>query len=725
MADGYSNAGADNSQEELRKKQAQIALWLNSTATMRRMFTRDYEYTDGNGRQWAPADRARVIKSKRPALEFNQVLPQVLLVAGMHRDMKLSYVAQPRGIEDARLGEIVIAGLRATADFTRIYRVNDRVTDDATVCGLGVWELLHSFDDAEDMVFGDIIASRIDPRSFIFDPWCLSGRGDMQDAEFVGKFNWYSQEGFIEKYGEKSKRLAVPGDWVTMGKRMIESSSSDLGLGANLEAELWDSETGRIRVATLWGKKPQAVTMLVDHNTGRVFDMPSKQAAQQYLDQIAARVGREAVAQFEPIVSDRSSAVVSKGTADPIPDMETGEPMTFGDPQSAQAHLNLMGQKAGMHVYSQFEVITRKSRVPHWCDMTWGEELDSGPSSFKDRLYPFVPLISQQFTDDPESIMGIVRNLHDPQDEYNKRYSNLLGHLNSNSHSGWFNRKSGGASTSELAKAGSVPGVVIEYTSIKPEQIKPVEISQGHFLLLNVSQQNIRTISGVNADMTGQQNAQTVSGRAIRARQAGGATVMKPRLRRYEECQLDLAKMMVSRIQQFYPPEKMRRIIGVFESAIPLGPQMQPIFSDPLTGNPMPDEQIIEQLSTMRNVNFDLTIQVAPYTDSDRQVQFEKALQLTEITAKAGFPIGPGTIKGLVDLADAPTKFTEGLKRDVMMAAMAGNVGQPEGGAAGAAENAINKTKGGAAGGSAESAGGSPSSGEGMGGTSGGQGVQA
>jgi len=63
MADGYSNAGADNSLEELRKKQAQIALWLNATATMRRMFTRDYEYTDGNGRQWSPADRARVVKS--------------------------------------------------------------------------------------------------------------------------------------------------------------------------------------------------------------------------------------------------------------------------------------------------------------------------------------------------------------------------------------------------------------------------------------------------------------------------------------------------------------------------------------------------------------------------------------------------------------------------------------------------------------------------------------
>lgn len=708
---------------DLERKHQQLATWMSATATMRRFFTRDYEYTDGNGRQWNAVDKQSVQRAKRPALEFNQVLPQVLLVAGMHRDMRMDFIAQPRGIEDARLGEILVAALGAAGDFTRLPRVTDRVTDDATVCGLGVWEILHTFDDADDVVWGDIVCSRIDPRCFVFDPWCLSGRGDMQDASFVGKLMWYTREAFMDKWPDK-QRLATPGDWMSMGKRLFAGSSDDLGLGINLQAEMWDAETGRIRVATLWEKRYEAVTMVVDHNTGRVYDAQSKAQAQAYLSEIASKVGREAVAQFEPIRSDRSSAIVAKGTADPIPDMETGQPMTFADPQSAEAHLNNMAARAGMQVYSSFEIITRKSRVPYWCDVTWDEELASGRTPFRDRNYPFVPLISQNFTDDPESIMGVVRNLHDPQDEYNKRYSNLLGHLNSNSHSGWFNRKAGGAKTSELAKAGSVPGVVIEYQTIKPEQIKPVEISQGHFMLLTLSQQNIRVISGVNSDMTGQTNAQTVSGRAIRARQAGGATIMKPRLRRYEEASLDVARMLVSRIQQFYPPEKMRRIIGVFESQIPLGPQLQPIFQDPVTGMPMPEEQIIEQLTFLRSINFDLTIKAAPYGEGERQAQYEKGLQVVEVMGGAGFPVGPGTLKGIVDLADLPTKVSEGMKRDILMMQAQAAQGDPKG-AAGAATNAVNKTKGGAAGGSAESAGGSPTSGEGMGGTSGGQGNEA
>lgn len=703
-------------------KQRYIASWLQATATMRRMFTRDYEYTDGNGKQWLAADRAAVIKSRRPVLEFNQVLPQVLLVAGMHRDVKIDYVAKPRGIEDARLGEIVIASLKATADFTRIYRVNDRVSDDATICGLGVWEILHASDDADDMVYGDITVSRIDPRAFVFDPWALSGIGDLQDGNFMGKLQWMDRDTFLERYPGKS-RLAVPGDWIEYGRKMLDSRSDDLGLGPNLEAELWDAQTGRIRVATMWCKKLHPITLLVDHNTGRVTPVESKDKANAFLAEMSAKVGREAVAQFEPIMSDQTSAVVARGTAVPIPDMETGQPMEFGAPESAQAYLDEMSRKAGMGVYSQFEIITRKARVPYWTEMTWGEELASGPSPFKDRKYPFVPLISQQFTDDPESIMGIVRNLHDPQDEYNKRYSNLLGHLNSSSHSGWFNRKTGGANADQLRQAGSVPGIVVEYQTIKPEQIKPVEVSQGHFLLLQTSQQNIRVISGVNADMTGSNNAQTVSGRAIRARQAGGTTIMKPRLRRYEESQLDVAKMLISRIQQFYPPEKLRRIIGVFESMIPLGPQLQPIFMDPITGQPMQEDQIIQSLRDMQNIQFDLSIQVAPYSESDRQVMYEKALQLVGVIAQAGGFIGPGTLKGIVDLADMPTRLAEGMKRDLMLMGMVppGQGGQP--GLAGKVENTINQTKGGKAGGSAESAGGSPTSGEGMGGTSGGQGV--
>ena len=702
--------------DDLVTAQGFISSWARTTQVARQHFARDYEYTDGNGKQWLAKDRAKLEKQGRPVIEINQVLPQVLLVAGMHRDAKLGISCKPRGMEDARLSEVTSAALRATMDFARVPRVTDRVTDDSIICGLGVWEILHKIDDAEDLVFGDITAERIPPDSFIYDPWALTSAEGLQNGQFMGKWSWFSKDDFLDEFPDHAG-YATTGEWMNIPNKFGQSSGDLLGTSDQLLAEMWDPINGRVRVVTLWCKKAVPITLVVDHNSGRVYNMPDKDKARAFLAAMAEKAGRDAVAQFEPIQSDRTSAVVLKGTAITAPDMFSGLPMEFADPESANAHLNALSQRVGMGVYQQFEVITRKTKKPYFYKMVWNEILKEGYSPFRDRMYPFAVLIGQQFSDTPESIMGIVRPLHDPQDEFNKRYSNLLANLNSSVSSGWFNRKSGGANTRLLSEVGSRPGVVVEYQSIKPERIQPMEMSQGHFMLLNLQQQNIRVSSGVNADMMGANNSTTVSGRAIRARQAGGATVLKPRLRRYEEAYLDLAKLWLSRVQQFCPPEKLKRIIGVFEMGAPLGANNMPIFTDPLTGQPMPEALIYQTLATLTNIQFDLKLDVTPNTDSERQAQFEKGMSMTQVLTSTGRPVGPGTFAALCDMADLPTRFAEGLKRDMMLPPS-----MPPQGGGGAIGNAMNAIKGGAAGGGANSFGGAPSSGEGMEGTSGGQG---
>ncbi len=216
--------------------------------------------------------------------------------------------------------------------------------------------------------------------------------------------------------------------------------------------------------------------------------------------------------------------------------------------------------------------------------------------------------------------------------------------------------------------------------------------------------------------MVGNTTQQTVSGRAIRARQSGGMTILKPRFRTFEEAQLDLAKMMISRIQQYYPPEKIRRIIGMFEAMSPMGMQGQPIFSDPITGMPMPEDVILQTLKDMTNIQFDIALAMRPFSDTERQAQFEQALQVSQIIAQTGRPLGPNTLQALVDLVEMPSRLAEGLKRDAMMPPMmAGNE-------QGAIQNALDQNRAGRAGGSEGSTQGGASSGEGQGGQSGGQG---
>jgi hypothetical protein len=657
----YDNSGAPTS--ELQQLQNYFKVWANATDIARQKFRRDYEYTEGNGKQWTPADRQEVRKSKRPVLEFNQILPQVEFVSGLQRDMRLDFKLLPRSFEDVRLSEIASATLKATYDFARIHRTTDQVFDDGTICGLGVWEVLHTFDDADDLLWGDITVTRINPMAFIYDPWSI--RHDMQDGTFMGKATWLDFETFKQRY-PKFAHLASPGEWLPRQNTLV-GASDDLGTGPNLISELWDQSTGRIRLLTMWCKKPTQIVVLVDERTGMVQEFKSKDDADAHLASLVHMAGQEAVKPFQIITLGSTATIADAQTGLPIVNPQTGAPQEFANAEVAQAHLNALSQHAGMQVFERYKVITRQAKKPYWYEMVYWQILDSGPSPFQDRNYPFVPYISRRFADDPESIMGIVRNLHDPQDEYNKRYSNLLAHLNSSSHSGWLNRKSGGANKLELELMGSKPGVVVEYATVPPQQIHPVEMSQGHFAMLQTSERNILRTSSINAEMIGMTTQQTVSGRAIKARQAGGATALKARFRSFEEAQLDLARMVFSRIQQFYPPEKIKRIIGVAELSSPLGAAGQPVFTDPVSGMPVPDDVILQYLKKVTNIDFDITFASQPYTPTEREAQFQTALQIAGLVTQSGRAIGPATFHALIDMADMPTKLATALKMDSIL----------------------------------------------------------
>ena len=94
----------------------------------------------------------------------------------------------------------------------------------------------------------------------------------------------------------------------------------------------------------------------------------------------------------------------------PVPDPRSGMPMVFADSQSTNARIDELSQMAGMQVYETHQAIVRKARVPHYTEMAWWCVLETGVTPHKDRKYPYVPYVASQYSDDPRSIMGIVRN---------------------------------------------------------------------------------------------------------------------------------------------------------------------------------------------------------------------------------------------------------------------------------------------------------------------------
>jgi hypothetical protein len=184
--------------------------------------------------------------------------------------------------------------------------------------------------------------------------------------------------------------------------------------------------------------------------------------------------------------------------------------------------------------------------------------------------------------------------------------------------------------------------------------------------MLQMSAANILKISGINAEMTGQTTQQTVSGRAIKARQQGGSVGLKPRFRTFEESQLDLARMLFSRIQQYYTPEKIRRIIGVSEMSSPMGPGGTPMFNDPLTGQPIPEDAVIQFLTKMSEVEFDIVFGLQNKGETERQQDWQDALQIAQLVTQSGRVIGPATFNAMIEMSDMPSKMATALKMDAM-----------------------------------------------------------
>lgn len=300
-----------------------IKTHFNATELARLKWIRDYDMTEGNGKQWLRGDRDKVEKTGRPALEFNQVLPQVELVTGMQRGLNLDFSALPRGLEDRRLGEIATANLKAATEFGRVPRVTDKVFDDGTICGLGVWEVLHTIDDSDDMVWGDINVTRINPLAFIWDPWATEP--DMQDGLFMGKATWLSIDDFKARYPGKD-HLARPGEWLSRTQHYI-SSSQQLGTGPNLIRELFDTETGRIRLLTMWHKVHTTIQLIVDMETGQVQEVRSKDQGEMTLAQLAELHGRQQTEHLDIISQDETSVIIDKTTGQPIPADTQGTPL--------------------------------------------------------------------------------------------------------------------------------------------------------------------------------------------------------------------------------------------------------------------------------------------------------------------------------------------------------------------------------------------------------------
>lgn len=257
-------------------------------------------------------------------------------------------------------------------------------------------------------------------------------------------------------------------------------------------------------------------------------------------------------------------------------------------------------------------------------------------------MYPIAPFYA--YWRDQHKF-GIVRNLRDPQQEKNKRYSQLLHILNTTAHSGWLLEEKSVKDIKDYKTFGSTPGITLTYKHgfAKPEQLTPKAPSQGHLIASQMGGDELKTISGVNTSLLGygESKSQVESGVAMARRQQQGIVILQSVMDNWNRSQIYLGKLLLEYIQKSgaYTEEEVISIVkddGTTE--------------DVTINEPVPEgNEVREVLNDLSIGKYGIMIGQGPLNITTR---IANLMYLVE-AAKSGVPI-PADV--LIDATDLPNK---------------------------------------------------------------------
>ncbi|PWM78663.1 MAG: hypothetical protein DBY32_04070 [Phascolarctobacterium sp.] len=291
--------------------------------------------------------------------------------------------------------------------------------------------------------------------------------------------------------------------------------------------------------------------------------------------------------------------------------------------------------------------------------------LEAKESPYQHGEFPFVPFVCYYMGDD-DMPAGIVRDLKDPQREINKRRSQELHILNTQSNGGWITEE--GALTNEqesdFRNNATKPGAILHVApgALTGGRIQRLDAPQampvGAINAVQEAMQEMPTISGINEALMGTDISSLQSGRAIELKQKQAITHIASLFDNLRYSKEVIATLLWGRrgapgiIPQFYTEEKTYRIIGPDGqfNFITVNQQVQSIDPNTL----MPIRRTLNDLSAGE---FDIVIADTPATATQRTAQF---WSLVDACGKLGIN-GNMVLDILLDLSDVPQK--EEIKR--------------------------------------------------------------
>ena len=551
---------------------------------------RDFDYY--HGYQYDEETLAVLQERGQAPLVFNLVKQVIDWITGTERRTRIDWNVLPREENDVTMAQLKRELLKYVSDVNKAGWQRSRVFFDAVVGGVGWIEEAIAKDKLEE----PLILRWQDWRQMWWDPY--SRADDLSDCRYVIRSKWMDLDYALAAFPDRAAQINAAAINVFDGD--YESLED--------EAEL-PQVFGHVR------------------ESGRTRQYPVVARGTMSL----RRRARQRVRIFEGYYRKPERRTLIEGHGSGF------HGQVFN--KDNKDHAGLLRDR----VITTTEAVTDAMHYGLWIR---GALLEKGASPYKHNRFPWTPCFAYRDDRDGQPY-GAVRQIRDPQDDYNKRRSKAQFMLSTNRvlyEDGAIDEENEAQVLAEAARPDAQIRLRKGALSEGRFRIESgAELLQGQVTLMQEDKALIHESSGVTRDNVGQESG-AISGRAILAKQQQGAVTTAALFDNYRLFQQLSGEKTLSNVEQFMSLPKKFRILGRTGTAEFLKIN-QPVF-DPFTGK-------VEFLNDVTASQADFVIDQMDYRETARMAMAE---QLFETIGKLPPENAMALLDIAIDMTDLPNK---------------------------------------------------------------------
>jgi hypothetical protein len=573
--------------EETRRRHGTLMDWLQQErdrqSVNRFQMAVDEDFYDGL--QWTEEDAAELHERYQAPLVFNKVKPSINWMLGTEKRTRFDYKILPREESDVQGAEVKTKVFKYLSDCNRLPFERSQVFKEMVCAGMGWLEDGINTEPGQEIIY----AGGESWRNVLHDS--MSVKLDYSDGRYIFRWRWMDidiAEAMFPDRKEVLRSGAIDADSIA------EKDEEIWYLGARTNSELAEfSRFTRHRNVSSQG------------STG--FN----------------RRQRVKIIECWHRVPEPAKVMRGNGALD-------GEIFDKTNPAHVEAVQSEEVTLAST-TYMKMRVMLFTESHPLW----------DGESPYRHNRFPLTPVWCYRRARDGMPY-GMIRDIRDAQEDYNKRASKALFILSTNRvimDKGAIDAKDLERFRAEVAR----PDGIIEKNANKDLTIdRDSQLAEEHLMLADRDSQMIQDISGVTDENLGRQTNAN-SGVAIQRRQDQGGIVTASIFDNYRFAYQIQGEKLLSLMEQFMTAKKVYRIVG----------ENKPIEWLPVN---QIDPQTGETMNDITASRADFIVDEQDFRATLRQAQAETMMEMLGKIAPVMPQAAINLLDLVVDLWDIPNK---------------------------------------------------------------------